>query len=355
MRGAKAALAGTIAALLAAGGAAAQTPLGVTPQSVQLCRSSAPAARASACTALIDSGALVPGEAALAHYFRGFAERDLRQDETALGDFDAALRLDGTLWPAYWVRAELREARRDYAAAAADWQEIIRRRPRIAGPYENRGNDLDNLGNSAEAVGVYTQAIALAGPKDNVAGFHVDRAVAFEGEHQYDKAKADFNEAITRAPTEIAFAGRGRVRYLSGDFAGAASDFARAAELNRGDNYMLLWLYLAEAHAGRNAVALLRQRAAERNLAEWPGPIVRVFLGELKPEQVAPPALPADWPAAVRKAAAQCELSFYVAELRLLRHEPAKAAALFRATVATGIKEYVEYRAAAFELGRLGH
>jgi lipoprotein NlpI len=40
--------------------------------------------------------------------------------------------------------------------------------------------------------------------------------------------------------------------------------------------------------------------------------------------------------------------------VKLLQHEDARAATLFRAAIATDVKEYVEYRAAAYELQRMG-
>lgn len=323
---------------------------------IQQCRGTVPAdQRAKACTAVLESTGLTPREAALGHYFRGFAERDLHQDDAALTDFEAAIRLDADLWPAYWVRAELLEPRRNYEKAAGDWTEVIRHNARMTRAYAKRGVDLDYLGRSADAVADFSKAIELAQSKDNVAGFYVDRAGAFEGDHQLDKALADYNQSISRdSRSRAAYVGRGRVEFLRGDYAAAIADLTKAADIDRSDGYAVLWLYLAEARAGQSTPAQLRQRAGQMDLKAWPGPILRVLLGDAKAEQVEPPQQPATWPEAIRKAGAQCELSYYLGEVKLLQHQDAKAAALFRAAIATDVKEYVEYRAAAYELQRLG-
>jgi lipoprotein NlpI len=334
--------------------AMAQTP---APRSaIQQCQGSAPAEqRAKACTAVLEGTGLAPREAALGHYFRGFAQRDLLQDDAALTDFEAAIRFDAELWPAFWARAELLGPRRDYAKAAGDWTEIIRRNPRMASAYARRADNLDYLGRAADAVADYSKAIELAQSKDNVAGFYMDRAGAFEGDHQYDRALADYSQSISRDNrSHGAYMGRGRVEFLRGDYAAALGDFAKAAEIDRADGYAVLWLYLAEARAGHSSPAQLRQRAEQMDLKAWPGPIMRALLGDAKPEQVEPPQRPETWSEASRRAGAQCELSYYLGEVKLLQHEDARAATLFRAAIATDVKEYVEYRAAAYELQRMG-
>jgi lipoprotein NlpI len=348
--------AGASAGALLAVSAATMAQAPARGSAIQQCQGSAPAEqRAKACTAVLEGTGLTPREAALGHYFRGFAERDLHQDDAALTDFEAAIRLDADLWPAYWMRAELLEPRRDYAKAAGDWTEVIKRNARMASAYARRGDDLDNLGRAADAVADYSKAIELAESKDNVAGFYMDRAGAFAGDHQLDKALADYNQSIGRDSRSYgAYMGRGRVEFLRGDYAAAIADLTKAADIKRSDGYAVLWLYLAEARAGQSAPAQLRQRAEHMDLKAWPGPILRALLGDAKPEQVEPPQQPETWSEEIRRAGAQCELSYYLGEVKLLQHQDAKAAALFRAAIATDMKEYVEYRAASYELRRLG-
>lgn len=342
--------------LLWPGPAVSQTNPAANANGAACAGAAAPAQREQACAALLKSTALPPKDAAVTHYFRGFALRDLKQDDAALAEFSEATKLDPDLWPADWVLAELLGARRSYDKAAGAWSQVIRRNPDLASPYAHRGDALDNQGRHAEAAGDYTKAIALARSKDPIAQFYMDRGVSYESDRQFDKAFADFSEAVKRDDhLARAYFGRGRVEFMRGDTAAAASDFTKAFDGNPADYYPLLWLYLAQARAGKDAAAELRRRAAQLDLAKWPGPIVQVYLGDLAPEKVKPPQQPAAWSEAEQKAGSDCELSFYVGELRLAKGERARAAALFKTALDSGIREYIEYAAAAYELDRAGH
>ena len=329
------------------------TPARITDS--QACGGAAPPAqREKACALVLQNSALKPKDAALIHYFRGFALRDLKQGDAALAEFSDAVRLDPELWPANWVRAELLMGRRYYDKAVAAWSDVINRNPQLASLYWERGSAWDNQSRRAEAIGDYTKAIDLAGSKDSLAHFYLDRAVSYEGDRQWAKALADYAEAIRRDDRlSRAYYGRARVQFLGGDAGSAVADFDKALERDPADYYPLLWLYLAQVRGSKDALVELKRRAASLDLAKWPGPIIRVFLGELTPEQVRPPAQPEAWTEEDRKAGAACEVSFYVGELRLAKGERAKAMALFRAAVATGIKEYLEHGAAAYELDRM--
>jgi len=320
----------------------------------QACAGAAPAAqREKACATLLQNSALKPKDAALTHYFRGFALRDLKQDDAALAEFSDAVKLDPELWPANWVRAELLGGRRYYDKAAGAWTEVINRNPQLASLYWERGSAWDNQNRRAEAVGDFTKAIDLAGPKDPVAHFYLDRAVSYEGDRQWDKALADYSEAIRRDDRlSRAYFGRARVQFLGGDPGSAIADLTKALERDPADYYPLLWLYLAQVRGSNDAPVELKRRAASLDLAKWPGPIIKVFLGELAPEQVKPPVQPEAWSEAERKSGAACEVSFYVGELRVAKGDRGKAIALFRAAIETGIQEYIEYRAATYELDR---
>ena len=345
-----AALGFALMALLAAG-AEAQSP---SPSTTAACAGSPVAAQREQACAVLLRGALPSKDAALTHYFHGFALRDLKRDDAALAEFSEAGKLDPDFWQAQWVRAELMMQRRYYEKAAAAWDQVIARNPSLAGLYLRRGEALDSEGRRAEAVGDFTKAIELARPKDPIAVFYVDRAASYEVDRQFEKALADYGEAINRdGHFARAYFGRGRVEFLRGDMGAAGADFTRALEANPADYYPLLWLFLAQSHSdGRDAAVELRRRASQLDLANWPGPIIRVLLGELAPKQVEPPSQPQAWTDAERKAGSACELSFYLGELRLVKGERAGAVALFKTSLDSGIREYIEYAAAAYELDR---
>ena len=330
--------------------AAASSPL------ANACQSSLPpATRIAACEALLRAPALPPHLAAAALFSIGFSRQDLHDPDGALLNFTGALQKDPTFWPAAWARAELLGARREYAAALQDWNQVLIRQPNLAGAFAAQAEMADDTGRSEEAVAGYTKAIAIASADDPVDQFYAERGVAQAGAQHFDLAIADYGQAIQRnGQNDRAYANRGRALFLKGDAAQAVGDFRKAAELAPADLYHALWLYLAETEAGQDAAGDLRERIGQLPLARWPGPLVRVFLGEVKPEQVpAASATPAAWSAADRAAAAACERAFFLGELYQLRGQKDQAIASFQAAVATHVQEYIEYHAAQAELARL--
>ena len=77
--------------------------------------------------------------------------------------------------------------------------------------------------------------------------------------------------------------------------------------------------------------------------------MVRLYLGDLTVAQFN--ALP--MPDSKNPADEQCEKSFYLAEFERLRGHRDQALALLRATVATNVKYFIEYRSAAYELDHI--
>jgi len=340
--------------LISVSGAAAQTP---PAQSLaNTCQSSvAPKARIDACAALLGDANLVEKLAAPVFYSIGFSQIDLHHPEDALINFSHALERDPAFWPAAWARAELLEARRDHAAAIMDWGRVLERQPALAGAYARRAEAEDNLGQSEAAVADYTKALATASAGDPVDQFYSGRAVTHAGAQQLGLAIADYDAALQHNDQDAAsYAGRGRAAFLQGDAAAALSDLRKAAERDPTNLYDALWLYLAETEAGQDGADDLRGRIGQLPLGTWPGPLVRVFLGDAQPDQVQPAAtLPAGWTPADRQAGAACETAFFLGEFYRLQGKKDQAIASFRAALATHVGEFVEYRAAASELARL--
>ncbi len=345
------AVATVIGVAIGAGAAMGMSPAETDALKICITRGAAQA-RVEACTQFLGNPGSATKDLALVHYFRSMALLDLGQGGPALVDAASALNDDPGLWPARWIRAFLLGRHRRYAEAAADWSELIQAHPVMARPYAYRAEALDNEGQSGPALADYSKVIELAGPAASADDFN-ERAVAHVAANELDAALADYAEALRRNEhAGFAYAGRGKVEYLRGGYEVAAADFAKAVELEPGAGYHLLWLYLAEARLGRKAEDALRRRAA--GVKGWPSPIIQVLLGDARADAVPPPAGPPDWSDADRKAAADCELSFYRAEQALIRGDRPHARALFAAALAGGMTEYTEYRTARFELDRMG-
>jgi lipoprotein NlpI len=320
----------------------------------QQCQGQAlPRQRAEACAAILALNPS-PKEAALAHHFRALAEIDLGQRDLAVTDLNEAVANDPGLVVARWLRAELLDGGRQYDLMVADLSEVIRHYPTVASVYHLRGVALDNRGDSTGALADIDRAIALAGPKGLEPGIYVDRAEAHGNNGELDKAIADFGEAIQRNDhSPDYYVGRARIAYAKGDAAGALADLEKADQLHPSDNYYILWIYLTNLRLGRDADADLRRRAAGIKLSEWPGPIIRLLLGDVTRDQIATPTIPQLWSESDRKAGADCEIGYYLGEQSRLKGDHAKAIELFQRAIASNIKEYVEFRAAKIQLEQM--
>lgn len=313
-----------------------------------------PAQREVACTQTLDSNGDKPRQAALLHLFRGYARLDLRKFSDAVDDFSAAATLDPSLWPAHAAKAEYSMQSRRYDDALADWDAVIAARPQLSIGYARRAETLDDVGRTQDALAAYGTAIDLAGKADSSGFLLFQRAVAYEGAHRYDEALTDMDEAIRRSPQNgLQYYGRGRLHALHGEYELAIQDLTKAFSLDHTNVYALLWLYIAEKHTGHgDALDQLRSRIAGTDTTVWPGPVARAILGQIIADDSVP-ATPAAWSEADRKAGAHCELSFFLGEQALLTGQQEKAATLFKAAVSTNLREYIEYRAAEYELARL--
>ena len=344
--------------LASASGDAAEVPgTAATPSLANLCQSGAAAkVRMPACEALLRDPDLAPKLAAPVFFSIGFAQIDLHDPDDALISFTRALERDPAFWPASWARAQLLDARREYGAAVQDWSQVLGQQPALVGAYVHRADSEDNLGQTGNALADYSKAITTAAPGDPIDRFYAGRAAAQFAAAHFDLAIADFGEAITRNGQDGRnYFGRGRAAFLKGDAGAAAGDLRKAVELDPTDVYAALWLYLAETEAGQDGADGLRGRIGELPLARWPGPLVRVFLGDAKAEQVQPATgLPPGWSAPDRQAGAACEMAFYMGEYYRLHGQKDQAIASFRAALATHVPEFVEYHAAESELARLG-
>lgn len=323
---------------------------------VQKCaqRGLPPAEREKACESALQASGLTEDLRARIHYYRGLTRLDLRQRPAALQDFDEAVRRDGGLWPAYWVRADVRGSMRDHAGSAQDWATVVQHMPDLTTPLLRRAIMQDYGGNAAEAISGISAAIALAKNDDEKAELYYHRGVIHEHSHNWPNAIADFSQSVQLNDNyRQSYYGRGRATLLGGNAAGALADLDKAAAMRPEDGYAVLWQYIARSRAGGREAATLRERRAALDLAKWPGPIIKVLLGELTPAAAIAGGMQTGWSADDDTAAARCEIEFFLAQQHLIRGERDKAAARFETVIATGIVEFLEYRAAQYELKRI--
>ena len=98
-----------------------------------------PEQRISSCTKVIESGREMPQTLALAFYARGKAYAQTGQDDRAILDFDAALRLDADLVEVFVARGMSYANKHNYDRAIQDFDQAIRLDPNAAIIFYDRG------------------------------------------------------------------------------------------------------------------------------------------------------------------------------------------------------------------------
>ena len=137
---------------------------------------------------------------AIIYSLRGAAHQGRREYDLAIADFTESIRLDAKLTPSYRQRAEAYEAKNDYDRAIADYTKAIALRPDSADLYYSRGGAYIKKGLYDLAISDFTKQMALA--PDNAA--YNDRAWAYHLKGEDAKGLADAEKAIAQGAVRIA-------------------------------------------------------------------------------------------------------------------------------------------------------
>jgi lipoprotein NlpI len=248
----------------------------------------------------------------------------------------------------YYNRGTEFDAKGDDDRAISDYNQAISLDPKYANAYYNRANAYRNKGDIDRAIADYSEAIRL-NPRD--ADFYNNRANQYRIRGDVDRAIPDYNEAIRLDPTNDArYARRGRAYLYSGDPAKAFADMNYAAELDPKDAYNALWLDIV-GHRGA-VPSRLSAAVSKIDMARWPSPVIRLFLGQLTPAAL---LAAADDPDPAKKRDQLCEANFYSGEMALRQQAKDEATRLFRVAGSDDCKKVdPEWRAAHAELKALG-
>ncbi|MFZ2065488.1 MAG: tetratricopeptide repeat protein [Xanthobacteraceae bacterium] len=334
-----------------------------------------------ACTALIENGQASAHDRAVAYENRGNAYLDKGDDDHAMADYDAAIRLDPSLAVAYNDRGNIWLDREDPARAIAQFDAAIRLDPKFALAYGNRAAAYSQKGDFDRALVDADAEIRLA-PKSAQA--YIDRGYVHQEKGEFDAAIADYNQAIGLDPKSsaghnslgavylatgdwgrgvaefneairldphgsLAYENRGRAYFFAGSLPKALADFRQANVLAPQDGYPALWADIAEARS--NVPSTLPQMAAKLDMKAWPAPLVRMFLGQMTP--AAALAAAAD-PNATKQALHVCEAHFWSGEWALRRGSKDEALRLFRLAPSECPKTFNEWASAKAEIKTLG-
>jgi tetratricopeptide (TPR) repeat protein len=168
---------------------------------------------------------------------------------------------------------------------------------------------------------------------------------------EYDRAEADFNRGLALDSANYGiWYHLGVVRFVRGDFAGAAAAFARAQPLAPDAGELAGatdWLWMSLARAGRRAEgdAMLRTRPDSLETTNAYRQRLRLYRGEIGPDSVLTPADTSD--------VAIATLSYGVGNWHLVRGDTARARRWFERAVASGGWPAFGFMAAEADLQRL--
>ena len=177
-----------------------------------------------------------------------------------------------------------------------------------------------------DAIRLFTNAIN----SDNLnlksrAQAYAYRGIAKATTGDYDGAQEDLNRSVALNSDYAAdsYAYRGYFALVQGDAQKASADLAKSAEMKIWP-YNALWLSLArmKANVPDSDAHSLAKNAAQFDLAQWPGAVVKFMMGQAKPEEVAAAANLGDPQKLVERV---CDANFYVAEYDLAHNNAAAA------------------------------
>jgi lipoprotein NlpI len=167
---------------------------------------------------------------------------------------------------------------------------------------------------------------------------------------EFADAETDLSQVIAAKPDRSSYWGRGGLRWRMRAFAAAADDYGQVLRLQPGNSWTVLWLELSRARGGVLDPQIGAQDVDQLGNDDWPVPLIKLFVGQAKPEDIPAAAARGD---TEKVAYHQCEANFYVAEWWLARKDVASAKPLLAAAAQNCPKNFVEYGEAKFELDGL--
>ena len=247
------------------------------------------------------------------------------------------------------LQAELSLARKDYAAALADLDRVIARRPGAAVAWEMRAAANVARTDFEAARGDIDHALRLE-PK-SPASLRL-RGVLRNNAGDTAGALADYEAAHALAPNAEDPFVIGSTQFLLRQYGDAAATLARPAPPAPDGTYWTLWRYMALARVdgAERASGALGPGTVPGQLVPWPVPVIDFFHGTLDAKGLLDFAKKSQ---DARDLSQVCEAHFYMAEDALLRRH-GDAIALWRAAVRECPQNFHEYEGAVAELRAAG-
>jgi len=287
-----------------------------------------------------------------AYYSRGGAYNKKGNYDRAIQDLNEAIRLNPNDKSAYVVRGDTYKEKRDYDRAIQDFNEVIHLDPTDARAYSDRGSANIGKDDYDHAIQDYDQAIRL---RPNDMFDYYGRGNAYYNKGDYDHAIQDYNESIRLYPNyALTYEKRGDAYFVQSNLTAAITDFEHAistAPSSRPAVFAALMLHVVMKRQGHDDAQQLAQVSAAADLSQWPGPVLKLDLGQMTAEEVM--AVAANPGSDIQKWQL-CEANYFAGEDALLHHQRTTALTRFKAARDGCPKGDTEYAATLAELKRLG-
>ena len=316
------------------------------------CQSVDPDAKIAGCTALIQAGedttknrATIYGSRGVGYYSKGDYDR-------AVQDTNQAILLNPIEPSFYYTRGLAYKKKGDFDRAIQDFNEAIRLDPNFERAYYDRGNAYLDKEEYDRAIQEFNEAIHL---NSSDAYAYNNRGVAYHKKGDYGRAIQDYGQAIRLNPNyTTAYGGRGQAYFAQSNLTAAIADFEHtisAAPSSSAALYAVLMLHLIMKRQGHDDAQQLARVAAAADVSKWPGPVLKLDLGQMTANDVmtAAASLGSD-----RQNWRLCEANYFTGEDALLHHQRAMALARLKAAREGCPKGDTDYAAALAELKRLG-
>lgn len=139
--------------------------------------------------------------------------------------------------------------------------------------YFNKNDDVKAIADMTAAIALLPDSTGLYNARGYIYGFSGDEKSAL----------ADFSTAIEKLRDNTWFIvyARGSVHFGEEKFSEARNDFAEMVHMNHKDPEAVLQLHLASLNAGIDDAAEFKENASHANLGQWPGPLVKLMLGDI--------------------------------------------------------------------------
>lgn len=163
-------------------------------------------------------------------FFQGQRALDEGKYLQAINSFNVLLKIDDSLYEAYFYRGIAKYNLGDFAGAEADFDKALELNPVYTLAYHYRAITRSRVGKYDQAIEDLGRAIEL---RPGYYGLFFSRGVTYFLSQQFEEAVDDFNRFIIREPkVPEAYLNRGASYLFLGDTSRAIKDYNKAIDLN---------------------------------------------------------------------------------------------------------------------------